>query len=107
MPGENMAYNTNNPLGSSDPRDLFDNAGNFDQGMGSTEDTFLDRFGRQRYTWQAYHKLVIDAKAQIDPTVEAAQEAVNSTAAAAISQMEETAANLGDDLNNKQGRIQA
>ncbi|ANC81012.1 hypothetical protein [Pseudomonas putida] len=96
-----MRYNTNNPAPSNDPRDLNDNAIGFDEGMVSLEETFTDRFGRQRYTWQAYHNLVIDAKAQIDPTVEAAQEAVNSTAAAAISQMEETAANLGDDLNNK------
>lgn len=96
-----MRYNTNNPAPSNDPRDLNDNTIGFDEGMVSLEETFIDRFGRQRYTWQAYHNLVIDAKAQIDPTVEAAQETVNSTAAAAISQMEETAANLGDDLNNK------
>lgn len=96
-----MAYNTNNPLGSSDPRDLFDNSTNLDKGMNSTEETFLDRFGRPRNTYQAFHNLVINAKNQIDPTVAAAKQAVNSTAQAAIDEMEETAANLGDDLNNK------
>lgn len=114
-----MAYNTNNPLGSSDPRDLFDNSANFDEGMGSTAESFLDRFGRPRATWQKFHNLTINAESQIGETVTTAKARVNAAAdagiedidesvaavdaaeAAAISQMQETAANLGDDLNNK------
>lgn len=114
-----MAYNTNNPLGSSDPRDLFDNAAIFDKYMTGSDEIVYDRFDQPRWAPQAFHNLVINAKAQIDPTVAAAKDAVNASRdagiedieasvaavdaaeAAAISQMEETAANLGDDLNNK------
>ncbi|MBF8765325.1 SGNH/GDSL hydrolase family protein [Pseudomonas putida] len=96
-----MANNTRNPIPSSNPLDFIDNSENLDLGMNSTEETFLDRFGRPRNTYQAFHNLVINAKNQIDPTVAAAKQAVNSTAQAAIGEMEETAANLGDDLNNK------
>ena len=96
-----MRYNTNNPAPSSDPRDFNDNSLALDEGMASLEDTFVDRFGRPRYTYQAFHNLVIDSKAQVAPTVAAAKAAVNSTADAAIEEMQETAANLGDDLNNK------
>ncbi|WP_060489589.1 hypothetical protein [Pseudomonas sp. NBRC 111121] len=94
-----MRYNTNNPAPSNDPRDLNDNALILDELMNSLEETAKDRFERDRYTVQAFHNIVIDAKAQIDPTVEAAKEAVNSTADAAIEEMQETAANLGDDFN--------
>lgn len=96
-----MRYNTNNPAPSSDPRDFNDNSLALDEGMASLEDTFVDRFGRPRYTYQAFHNLVIDSKEQVAPTVDAAKEAVNSKADAAIEEMQETAASLGDDLNNK------
>jgi hypothetical protein len=117
VPGENMAYNTNNPLGSSDPRDLFDNASIFDKYMTDSEEIVYDRFHQPRWTPQALHNLIINAKLQIDPTVAAAKAAVNaardegvqdigeSVAAvdaaetAAIAQMEATAADLGDDFN--------
>ncbi|WP_145256899.1 hypothetical protein [Pseudomonas sp. DE0157] len=114
-----MDYNTNNPLGSSDPRDLFDNAKHLDEGMNSTEETFLDRFGRPRNTYQAFHNLVINAKNEVGPTVAAAKSAVNAARdegiqdigesvdavdaaeAEAKADMLATAAALGDDLNNK------
>src|SRR5690554_1049481 len=41
-------YNTGNPLGSSDPRDLYDNAENLDVAVNSEEPQWLDRFGRPR-----------------------------------------------------------
>lgn len=96
-----MAYNTNNPLGSNDPRDLFDNSTNFDEGMNSTADSFLDRFGRPRVTWQKFHNLTIAAESEIGATVTDAKARVNAAADTAIDDMEETASNLGDDLNNK------
>ncbi|WP_060495186.1 hypothetical protein [Pseudomonas sp. GTC 16482] len=114
-----MANNTLNPMPSSNPLDFFDNSENLDLGMNSTAETFLDRFGRPRNTYQAFHNLVINAKNEVGPTVTAAKAAVNaardegvqdigqSVAAVdaaettAIAHMEETAANLGDDLNNK------
>lgn len=44
-------YNTGNPLGSSDPRDLYDNAEKLDVAVNSDGDTFQDRLGKSRLTW--------------------------------------------------------
>jgi len=50
-------YNTGNPLGSSDPRDLYDNAENLDEAVNNTEsDSWRDRMGRTRLTWEAIAK---------------------------------------------------
>ncbi|MCK7461141.1 MAG: hypothetical protein MZU84_03290 [Sphingobacterium sp.] len=47
-----MPYNTGNPIGSTDPRDLYDNAANLDDLINSRENlTDLDRFGFERKTW--------------------------------------------------------
>lgn len=43
-------YNTGNPLGSADPRDLYDNAENFDSAVNKTSGTWKDRLGRTRPT---------------------------------------------------------
>lgn len=43
-------YNTGNPLGSSDPRDLYDNAENLDHAVNSDNETWQDRFDRSRRT---------------------------------------------------------
>jgi len=45
-------YNTGNPLGSVDVKDLYDNAQNLDQAVNSTAATWVDRFGKQRSTLQ-------------------------------------------------------
>ena len=45
-----MAYDTGNPLGSRDPRDLYDNAENLDEAINSTESEWTDRLGNQRPT---------------------------------------------------------
>lgn len=44
-------YSTGNALGSTDPRDLLDNASNLDDGMNSALPTFTDRLGVSRDTW--------------------------------------------------------
>lgn len=44
-------YLTGNALGSTAPKDLFDNTSNFDEGMNSTSPSFDDRFGKRRLTW--------------------------------------------------------
>ena len=44
-------YNTGNPLGSTDARDLYDNASNMDDGMNSATPSFTDRLGVLRKTW--------------------------------------------------------
>jgi|GEM_PF-4079301 len=46
-------YNTNNPLGSVDPRDLLDNAQIADHYVSDVNNpTWTDRFGNQRKTWK-------------------------------------------------------
>lgn len=44
-------YNTGNPIGSTDPRDLYDNAENFDSAMHTPETTWTDRLGNTRPSW--------------------------------------------------------
>jgi len=44
-------YLTGNPLGSTSPKDLYDNASNLDDGMNSDLPSFVDRFGKRRETW--------------------------------------------------------
>lgn len=43
-----MAYNTGNPLGSKDPRDLYDNATSFDLYVNGPDPMYADRFGEQK-----------------------------------------------------------
>jgi len=52
-----MAYNTGNPIGSKDPRDLQDNAENFDKAVNADgQDSWTDRLGRPRKTWDAIER---------------------------------------------------
>ena len=44
-------YNTQNPLGSADPRDLYDNAENADRLINGTENSYPDRLGNARLSW--------------------------------------------------------
>lgn len=60
-------YNTGNPLGSQDPRDLFDNAQNMDDAANSqTSEEWVDRFGKPRKTW---HGIENQAKLDINAAV--------------------------------------
>lgn len=77
-------YDTGNPLGSQDPRDLFDNAQNLDRAANSlAAEEWIDRFGEPRKTWRGIEK---QAQVQIDraeaAAVEAAQARDDATAAA-------------------------
>lgn len=45
-----MAYNTNNPAGSTDPRDLYDSAPIFDKYVNGDDPFVTDRLGKQRLT---------------------------------------------------------
>jgi hypothetical protein len=47
-------YLTGNPLGSTSPKDLYDNASNFDDAMNSVAPAFIDRFGKRRETWAGF-----------------------------------------------------
>jgi len=44
-------YNTGNPVGSSSPLDLYDNAENLDAGINGAATTWLDRRGQTRKSW--------------------------------------------------------
>lgn len=59
-------YNTGNAVGSSDPRDLYDNAENLDVLTVSTEETAHDdRLGKSRRTWhgieQAFQEFLLNS----------------------------------------------
>lgn len=43
-------YNTGNPIGSTDPKDLYDNAEAFDRAINDSAATFTDRLGNERPT---------------------------------------------------------
>ncbi|KSR43077.1 hypothetical protein APB53_13900 [Pseudomonas aeruginosa] len=54
-------YATGNPLGSKDPRDLYDNAENFDAAMNDRANVaWSDRFGVSRKTWFGVEQQVND-----------------------------------------------
>lgn len=54
-------YRTLNPLGSKDPRDLYDNAENYDTAMNDrTNEQWADRFGVSRPTWLGIEQRVND-----------------------------------------------
>jgi hypothetical protein len=48
-----MAYNTGNPIGSGDPRDLRDNSESLDEAINGTTSTWVDRLGNTRKTFKA------------------------------------------------------
>ena len=49
-------YNTGNPVGSADPRDLYDNAENMDNFINGDEVQYDDRLGRARKSWAGMEK---------------------------------------------------
>jgi hypothetical protein len=72
-----MAYDTGNPIPSIDPRDLSDNAENFDLAINSGEMSFTDRLGNDRrtYAWMegaATGLPAIDAAARAEAARDAA-----------------------------------
>lgn len=65
-------YNTKNPLGSTSPKDVNDNAITLDNLVNSTESTTKDRFGNDRLTIKGLEEAAVSA----GPTVEAAVKAL-------------------------------
>ena len=58
-----MAFNTGNPLGSKDVKDLFDNAENLDNAVNTTVDTtWTDRLGTTRKTFKGMEESFSDAE---------------------------------------------
>lgn len=69
-----MAYNTNNPIGSTDPRDLYDNAQNLDNFVNNRDLTsFNDRFGVPRKTLRGMETEFSAAQADRSTTFELSQ----------------------------------
>ncbi|WP_129937683.1 GDSL-type esterase/lipase family protein, partial [Escherichia coli] len=67
-------YGTNKPLGSTDPKDLFDNSQNFDTAINSITDAIWhDRFGRTRRTWYGLEGI---ASAAINKFIEDGKKAI-------------------------------
>ena len=62
-----MKHNTRNPVGtggSTDPRDMYDNAGNLDLAINSEQPTFKDRLDKTRPTLKGFeleHQSALDA----------------------------------------------
>lgn len=50
---------SNNPIGSTAMTDLFFNAGNLDKALNSSLDSWIDRFGVERKTWEGHKKEII------------------------------------------------
>lgn len=63
-----MTYGTLNPVPSTDPRDLDDNAQFFDNALNSSAASTPDRLGQSRKTW---HQMELDAAALVSPNVSA------------------------------------
>ena len=51
-----MKYNTGNPLGSADPRDLYDTASVADNLVHGEEPAYTDRLGKSRKSWAGMEK---------------------------------------------------
>lgn len=47
-----MTYNTGNPIGSSSPKDLYDNAQNLDRFVNGGDPAYADRLGVPRKSWR-------------------------------------------------------
>lgn len=58
--GAVMTYNTGNAIGSTDPRDLSDNAENFDNALNTGDLSWEDRFGVQRKSWAGLEQQFAD-----------------------------------------------
>lgn len=75
-----MAYNTSNPVGSTDPRDLHDNAENLDEALNSEAITWVDRLGASRTTLYGFERVANEAKTSIvelnNQSLQAATDAV-------------------------------
>jgi lysophospholipase L1-like esterase len=78
-------YNTGNPLGSKDVKDLYDNAENLDEAVNSDNPTFLDRLGRTRQTYQGLESQYPNAQAQAEIAEQFANASASSAEAAELS----------------------
>lgn len=98
-----MPYNTRNPIGSTDPRDLSDNAVNLDTAVNNkSQNNWIDRCGAQRLTWQGIEQRAkLDTNAAVsEATAEAIRARNDAIAAASASGNFIFAKNIAD-MNSK------
>lgn len=69
-----MTYDTGNPLGSEDPKDLFDNSRNLDHYLNAEALDWQDRFGKERKTWAG-----VEEQARLDTEAAAGAAAALAT----------------------------
>lgn len=67
-------FNTGNPLGSNDPRDLDDNAKNMDLAVNSDAPQWVDRFGRPRLPLMEQERQFVAAQERHEDEFQSAQE---------------------------------
>src|SRR5690554_4418659 len=67
-------YNTQNPLGSSDPRDLYDNAENLDNLVNGDQAAYDDRLGQSRKSWYGMESDFQDEQTRRESEFDAAQD---------------------------------
>lgn len=66
-------YNTGNPLGSTNPKDLYDNAQNLDNFVNGSDPFYPDRFALQRRSWNGMEYDFDNAQSGRESTFEASQ----------------------------------
>ncbi|MEM2002056.1 MAG: right-handed parallel beta-helix repeat-containing protein [Candidatus Methanomethylicaceae archaeon] len=59
-------YSTQNPIGSTDPRDLYDNAENLDNLVNGEQPSYDDRLGKSRRSWQSVEDQVNQQEAEFN-----------------------------------------
>ena len=96
-------YNTGNPIGSTAPQDLYDNAQNFDRAVNDVlADTWTDRFGQVRRTLSGADR---DATIQIDRAEAAANQAVAAASASGDFKFVDNLAGMAAILPQPDGTI--
>lgn len=67
-------YNTGNKIGSTDPRDLYDNAQNLDNAVNDqTKETWIDRLKKTRKSWYGmerdFSRLIVELNEEMDQAI--------------------------------------
>ena len=98
-------YNTGNPIGSKDPRDLYDNAQAFDQAINGTSETFTDRFGVSRVTLKGATAAIAADVAAVDSAATQGISAISADVAYVGGVADLVAMYLGASATNPTTRI--
>lgn len=99
-------YNTGNPVGSANPKDLFDNSEAFDQGMNGSATTFQNRLGQTQFSWAAFNQMTINALAQVGVTISNAQAAVNAAGNAGVAAINTAKNGALEDISGKVSEVE-